>query len=166
MNRGKTPTLANIQERSYANASKTLLESYPESLSMNVVELDSFLSRKRYAVLATARPDGRAHATPIAFSVWRDSFWVGSVEGVRIRNLRSHPWASIVVMEGEPAKEHRAVIGEGPVKLHDASELKGTLRDLSKLVKQKHGSELEWATMIIELKAERLFSYDGTKEVS
>jgi nitroimidazol reductase NimA-like FMN-containing flavoprotein (pyridoxamine 5'-phosphate oxidase superfamily) len=131
---------------------------------MNAIELDSFLSRKRYAVLATARPDGRAHATPIAFSIWKDSFWVGSVGGVRVRNLQSHPWASVVVMEGEPPKEHRAVIGEGPVKLHDASELKNSLRGLAELVKQKHGNELDWATVIIELNPERLFSYDGTKK--
>ena len=163
MNSHEALGLASIQERSYSQASKALLGSYPKSRSMNANELDSFLNTKLYAVLATTRPDGRAHATPIAFTVWKDAFWVGSVEGVRVRNLKSHPWASIVVVEGEPPKDHRAVIAEGRVKLYKASELKNNL-ELLELIKQKHGGEPDWATVFIELNPERLFSYNGTKE--
>lgn len=93
--------LANIQEQSYAKASKSLLESYPQSRMMTKDELIAFLNSKRFAVLATARKDGRAHATPIGFLVWNGAFWIASAEGARSRNLQNNPWASIVVIEGE-----------------------------------------------------------------
>ena len=159
--------LEQIQDHSYSKASKTLLESYPRYNSMHSDELNSFLDRKRFAVLATTRKDGRAHAAPVGFVVWKNAFWIASVEGAKARNLRSKPWASIVVIEGEPSKDHRAVIAEGPVKLHEGVEMKRIWEELISYWQKKMGqTNLDWASVLIELDPERLFSYDGTKPLN
>jgi nitroimidazol reductase NimA-like FMN-containing flavoprotein (pyridoxamine 5'-phosphate oxidase superfamily) len=148
-----------IQNRSYERATKSLLDSYPKSKSMNRNKLTDFLESKRYAVLATSRIDGRAHATPISFIVANNAFWIASVEGTRSRNLEAKPWASIVIFEGDKTEIHKAVIAEGPVKLHKTLD-KNILEQYKKKV---HGN-LGWASVFIELKPERLFSFDGSKK--
>ena len=153
--------LAAVQERSYARASGVLLASYPQKSSMNAAELSEFLGRKKYAVLATSRADGRAHAAPVGFTVWRRAFWVATVEGTKARNLRSRPWASIVVIEGEPPATHKAVIAEGHVVLHGAEDAASA--GLSDRWAIKHGSRPDWANVFGELLPERVFSYDGGK---
>ncbi len=127
---------------------------------MSPRELTEFLNKKRYAVLATSRRDGRAHAAPIGFVIWKNGFWIASIEGARTRNLRNRPWASIVVAEGDSTGEHRAVIAEGPVELHKAAESGVFFQEY----KKKFGRSVDWATIVIELNPERLFSYDGTKD--
>jgi hypothetical protein len=57
MRQEDTVFLAATQEQSYARAGEGLLESYPKSLSMSTDELAAFLSKKRYAVLATTTPN-------------------------------------------------------------------------------------------------------------
>lgn len=158
-----TRALAAIQDRSYARAGPVILESYPKTLAMNAEGLAAFLESKRYAVLATSRRDGRPQAAPIAFTFWASAFWIASVEGARVRNLRACPYASIVIVEGED-KTHRAVVVEGPVQLHDATieAMPEALRDL--WVK-RHGGEPTWASALIEVRPERLFSYDATKSL-
>jgi hypothetical protein len=156
--------LAAEQERSYANASKGLLDSYPKCLSMNGDELAAFLGRKLYAVLATTRPDGRAQAAPVGFIVWKSAFWIASVQGARVNNLKARAWASIVVAEGEPRKEHRAVVAEGRVNLYEGSEKESVIQELASPWQEKHGHQLDWAAALIELIPEKLFSFDGTKE--
>ena len=86
----------------------------------------SLLDDNRYAVLATARGDGRAHAAPVAFVMADGSFWIATVQGLRLRNLRAIPWASVVVMDGDADEDeegtpHRALTAEGPVVLHDVA---------------------------------------------
>jgi nitroimidazol reductase NimA-like FMN-containing flavoprotein (pyridoxamine 5'-phosphate oxidase superfamily) len=41
---------------------------------MNSDELNSFLDKKLFAVLATTRKDGRAHAAPVGFVAWKNAF--------------------------------------------------------------------------------------------
>ena len=164
--RPESTDLTEIQEWSYAQASKSLLESYPKSQAMNTSELNEFLNRKIYSVLATTRPGGRAHATPVGFLLWRNAFWIASIEGTRTRNLRNQPWGSIVIIEGEPPRKHQAVIAEGPVQLHEGSEMKAILekQEFTGLWEKKLGRKPDWASVLIELKPERLFSYDAKKE--
>lgn len=158
MRQEDTVFLATTQEQSYARAGEGLLESYPKSLSMSTDELAAFLSKKRYAVLATTRPDGRAHASPIGFTFWRRAFWIASVQGARVNNLKVHPWASIVISDGEPRNEHRAVVAEGPVNLHEASKMETILQELLGPWQEKHGHQLDWAAAFIEL-SPRSFSH-------
>jgi hypothetical protein len=66
------------------------------------------------------------------------------VAGARLRNVRRTPYTSLVVSEGGPG-DHRAVMAEGPVEIHE------------------DGVNLpEWAVAMIELRPERLFSYDDS----
>ena len=152
-------TLISVQERSYSEGGPGILESYPKNPSMDAERITSFLQGKKYAVLATSRPDGRPQAAPIAFTVWKAAFWIASVKGARVRNLRFKPYASIVVIEGE-GKAHRAVIAEGPVKLHPAAELLETQKVFAELWQRRNDSPPTWAYVFIELRPERLFSYD------
>ena len=155
--------LSIVQDRSYQHARKVLLSSYPKECSMSAAELHDFLGKKRYAILATSRPDGRAHATPVGFLVWRKALWIASVEGTKVRNLRSRPWASIVIIEGEPPGRHRAVITEGKAKLYVTPSLALAPADLVGSWEQKHGHRPDWANVLVEVIPERLFSYDGGK---
>jgi general stress protein 26 len=157
-------TLIEIQARSYDRAGSGIRESYPASSAMDAPRLAEFLERKRYAVLATGRPDGRPHAAPAAFSVWAGAFWVATVKGARLRNLRVRPYAAIVITEGDARAHHRAIIAEGPVKLHDTTDLATIDSGLADHWRTRHGALPTWAAALVELRPNRLFSFDGTLE--
>jgi len=71
--------LLEVQRQSYARAGGSVRGAWPEESSLRRAELRDFLERLVYGVLATARPDGRAHATPIAFSLEEGAFWIATV---------------------------------------------------------------------------------------
>jgi predicted nuclease with RNAse H fold/nitroimidazol reductase NimA-like FMN-containing flavoprotein (pyridoxamine 5'-phosphate oxidase superfamily) len=150
--------LAAIQELSYERAADSLRSSWPPESAMDAAGLSAFLARKDYAVLATATPDGRPQAAPVAFFVQDGSFWIATVAGVRLRNLRAVPYASLVVAEGDRG-DHRAVRVEGPVRLHDGPEPE--LESLRQAWQERHGSDPRWAAAFVELRPELLFSYKG-----
>lgn len=153
--------LAEIQERSYARAGPGLLESYPHNRAMDAGRLAAFLDSRRYAVLATSRPDGRPQAAPVAFIVWNGAFWFASVRGARLRNLRARPYASVVLMEGE-GSSHRAMIAEGPVVLHELRAEGSMAVEFRTRWTDRHGDPPVWASALIELRPARLYSYDAT----
>lgn len=153
-----------IQDRSYDRAAPGLRESFPRSVAMDLSGMAAFLDQKRYAVLATGRRDGRPHAAPIAYSVWRGAFWIATVEGARLRNVRSRPYASIVIMEGDERPRHRAVIAEGAVVIHDGACVGEADRLFGENWRTRHGSDPTWAAAMLELRPERVFSFDGTLE--
>ncbi len=157
-------TLVEIQARSYDRAGAALRDSYPKSSAMDGRRLAEFFERKRYAVLATARPDGRPQAAPVAFSVWGGAFWIATVEGARLRNLRTRPYASIVITEGDVRAHHRAVVAEGPVRLCEVRELAAMDPGFADQWRARHGALPTWAAALVELRPERLFSFDGTLE--
>lgn len=153
-----------IQARSYDQAGIGIRGSFPRSSAMDLPRMAAFLDRRRYAVLATGRPDGRPHAAPIAFSVWRGAFWIATVRGARLRNLRSRPYASIVVMEGDVRPRHRTVIAEGPVVIHDATVQAGADPAFGQNWRMRFGGDPTWAAAMLELRPERIFSFDGSLE--
>ncbi len=156
--------LIEIQNRSYDHAGPGLHESYPRNLAMDASRMAAFLERKRYAVLATGRRDGRPHAAPIAFSVWGGTFWIATVEGARLRNLRLRPYASIVITEGDVRAQHRAVIAEGSAIIHEGAHVVASDPVFSERWRARHGNAPAWAAAILELRPERIFSFDGTLE--
>jgi nitroimidazol reductase NimA-like FMN-containing flavoprotein (pyridoxamine 5'-phosphate oxidase superfamily) len=160
----KIRSLVEIQAHSYDRAGAALRDSYPKSSAMDGRRLAEFLEHKRYAVLATARPDGRPHAAPIAFSVWRSVFWIATVAGTRLRNLRAQPYASIVITEGDVRAHHRAVVAEGPVRLYDLRDLAAMDPGLADHWRARHGALPTWAAALVELRPDRVFSFDGTLE--
>jgi hypothetical protein len=156
--------LIEIQDRSYDRAGSGLRESFPRTVAMDASRMTEFLNGKRYAVLATARLDGRPHAAPIAFSYWRGAFWIATVEGARLRNLRARPYASIVIADGDERPRHRAVIAEGAVTIHDGAAPGPADPRFAEDWRVRHGGDPTWAVAMLELRPERVFSFDGTLE--
>lgn len=159
--------LAEIQTASYRNA-RGIKAAWPEPDALDADGIVELLGAHRYCVLATARPDGRAHAAPVAYVVAGGAFWFGTVAGLRLRNLRAVPWASLVVMEGdrdadEPGEDppHRALTAEGPVSLYEADAFCAAFERLAETWLARHGHEPDWAVALAELRPERVFSYAG-----
>ncbi|MBA3728215.1 MAG: methyltransferase domain-containing protein, partial [Actinobacteria bacterium] len=135
------PSLGAVQAHSVGRAARSTRASWPPDRSLSSEGLLRFLDRKRYAVLSTARPDGRPHAAMVAFCLREGVFWLPSVAGsARLRNLAAEPWATLVVSEGE-GEEHVAVVVEGDALVHDEPGplLDGFLRDAWK---RKFGTDL------------------------
>lgn len=158
--------LASIQRRSYARASAALKGGWPESRALAAAGIADLLGRRRYAVLATARTDARAQAAPVGFLVAEGRFWVATVAGPRVRNLRATPWASLVVMEGERDEDeagvaplHRALTVDGPVSLHEGEALVTVYGRLERRWLARHGHAPDWAAALVELAPERVFSH-------
>jgi general stress protein 26 len=148
--------LAAVQSASYAKA-RSVTSSWPERDSLDAAGMAAFLGRRRYCVLATARPDGRPHASPVAFVVTEGAFWFGTVEGLRLRNLRATRWASLVVMENEP--QHVALTAEGPATLYEGDAFIGAFEPLRAYWLERHEHAPDWAAALVELRPERIFSY-------
>jgi PPOX class probable F420-dependent enzyme len=80
-------------------------------------KLRSFLSERRYAVLATHDPDDGMHLTPIWFLFENDRFYFASSSGSRkVRNVERSCSASVMVDAREPGRE-RWVSTSGPVEI-------------------------------------------------
>jgi nitroimidazol reductase NimA-like FMN-containing flavoprotein (pyridoxamine 5'-phosphate oxidase superfamily) len=122
---------------------------------MNARQLADFLGIARYGVFATTRTDGRPHATPVGFVLTEGRFWIASLDGVRLRNLRTQPYGSLVVTRGSRTR-HRAVLVEGPVELHPASAMPPLV---CARWANRYGAEPTWAAALIELRPTRLFSH-------
>jgi len=145
--------LGRIQAASYERADRALAGSWPRDQAMDDETLRAFLQERRYCVLATGSPRGRAQARPVGFLVVGGVFWFATVAGGRLRNLERTPWASVVVSEGE-GDAHRAVAADGPVTVHREPP-----PGLLALWEERFGSQPEWAAAWLELRPERLFSY-------
>jgi nitroimidazol reductase NimA-like FMN-containing flavoprotein (pyridoxamine 5'-phosphate oxidase superfamily) len=151
--------LAEIQRQSYARAGATLRGAWPEDTAMRTDELRDLLETLVYGVLATSRSDGRAHATPIAFSFEERTFWIATVAGLRLRNLRLRPWAALVLSEGQREGGHRALTVEGPVVLWEGGDFETARERLDAVWATRHGRPPDWAAAFIQLKPERVLSY-------
>jgi PPOX class probable F420-dependent enzyme len=80
-------------------------------------KLRSFLSERRYAVLATHDSDGGIHLTPIWFLFEDGRFHFASSSGSRkVKNVERSFSASVVVDSREPGRE-RWVSASGPVEI-------------------------------------------------
>jgi hypothetical protein len=138
-------SLGALQDATFAVASAATASSYPAANRLPAEALDAVLASRRYGVLATARPDGRPHATPTSFTAVGDEVWLPTVAGaVRSRNVAAQPWAVLVLSEGE-GDAHLAVILEGPVTAEPAPP-DGVERP-------------EWADVWLVLRPARVLSY-------
>jgi hypothetical protein len=151
--------LLEAQRRSYERAGEALRRSWPPEDALGADELRGILADLVYGVLATARPDGRAHASPVAFSVEGGAFWIATVGGFRVRNLRAVPWASLVLSEGQREGAHRALTAEGPARLHEDAEFATARARLDDDWARRHEHPPDWASAFIELRPERVFSH-------
>ena len=153
-------TLIAVQDASYDKGSGSIQRSWPKRTAMDTKTLAGFLERKRYAILATVRSDGRPQAAPVAFHVKGGAFWIATVAGARVRNLRASPHAALVISEGERGN-HRAVRAEGGVTLHEDDALVAVRKKLDAAWEARQGSVPEWAAAFVELRPETLYSYDS-----
>ena len=158
-----TPSsLDQVQVRSYEAASAATLDSWPPEHALLPADLDSFLARKRYAVLSTARPDGRPHAVMIAFVVHQGRLWLPAMAGaVRTGNVLVEPSATLVVSEGE-GDDHIAVVVEGEAVVHQDPEalLDEWLRDAWR--DRFHSRLDDWIASVIELIPTKVLSHRST----
>ena len=149
-----------VQRSSYEVATPSFRSAWPEANALGRGELAALLGRHRYCVLATSRADGRAHAAPVAFVVHDGAFWFATVAGLRLRNLAAHPWAALVVMEGdadvgEAGQPHVALTAEGPVTLHAIDDWHSFETEWLR----RHTDPPTWAKALVELRPERLFTH-------
>jgi Pyridoxamine 5'-phosphate oxidase len=147
-----------VQSRSYRAAGEGLRRSWPETDALDRYGLRALIGDVHYGVLATSRPDGRAHATPVAYSLAESALWIGSVEGRRLANLRETPWGSLVVFDGGHG-EHRALTAEGPVTIHEGDAFAVVRARLDGEWAERHGHPPDWAVALLELRPERAFSH-------
>ena len=145
--------LAAIQAASQARADRALRTSWPDERVMDAAELGAFLDERTYCVAATATARGRAQARPVAFAHLRGVFWLATVDGGRLRNVRREPWLSLVVAE-EEGEAHRAVAADGPVAVRERPP-----DEVLALWERRLGSRPVWAVAWLELRPERVFSY-------
>lgn len=72
------------------------------------------LQHEQICWLATVRPDGRAHLTPIWFVWLRDSFWICCNTGtVKARNMEANPAVAVSLESGSDP-----LVVEGTASLH------------------------------------------------
>lgn len=147
-----------VQSRSYRAAGEGLRRSWPEDDALDRDGLRALIHDVHYGVLATSRPDGRAHATPVAFSLAEGALWIGSVEGRRLANLRETPWGSLVVFTGGRG-EHRALTIEGSVAIHEGAAFAAVRERRDGEWAERHGHPPDWAAAMLELRPERVFSH-------
>lgn len=137
--------LGRLQDETFAGASEATATSYPPERRLSSADLDSVLAAHRYAVVASSRPSGRPHATPVSYVMHGDEVWLPTVAGsVRARNVASSPWLVLVLTEGE-GDSHLAVILEGPASV-EASPPEGVERP-------------EWATEWIVLRPSKVLTF-------
>src|SRR4051794_23167362 len=109
--------LGELQDRTFATATPATGISYPPQRRLSDAQLAAYLERRAFGVVGSTRTDGRPHAA-LSIYVRRDlTFWLPTMAGsVRERNLRSTPWLTLVVAEGDHP-DHIAVIIEGPTEV-------------------------------------------------
>jgi nitroimidazol reductase NimA-like FMN-containing flavoprotein (pyridoxamine 5'-phosphate oxidase superfamily) len=145
--------LLRIQEQSYASAGTSLANNWPRERAMGAAALASFLTERRYCILATTNAKAHATARPVAFTVSEASFWFATVAGPRLRNVERTPWVSVVVADGE-GDRHRAVAADGPVTI-----VSDPPDSVLAAWEAHQGNRASWVEAWFELTPARLLSY-------
>jgi general stress protein 26 len=142
--------LGDLQDRSFARATAATAISYPPDRRLSPAQLARYLDRRAFAVVGTARADGRPHAAMSLYFRRGTTFWLPTMAGsVRERNLRRTPWLTLVIAEGDHP-EHIAVIAEGPAEVVALAEVPADVRA---------AATADWISAWIRVTAERLLSY-------
>jgi hypothetical protein len=145
-----TATLGELQDRSFARANAATASSYPPDNRLSAAQLEAYLDRRAFAVVGSARPDGRSHVAMTSYRRRDTEFWLPAVAGsARERNIRAHPWLTLAVTEGDH-DEHIAVLLEGPAEIVELADVPADVRDTNKG---------DWVSIWIRLRAERVLSY-------
>ena len=120
--------LGGLQDRSFARATAATAVSYPPERRLSAAQLASYLGRRTFAVVGSARADGRPHAAMSVYVRRGVTFWLPTMAGsVRERNLRGTPWLTMVIAEGDHPV-HIAVLIEGPAEVVAPPEVPADVR--------------------------------------
>ena len=139
-----------LQDRTFARATAATSASYPRERRLDAAQLAAYLDRRAYAVVGSTRADGRPHSALSVYIRRGATFWLPTVAGsVRERNLRTKPWLTMVIAEGDHPV-HIAVIVEGPAEVVAPPQVP---EDVQAAVTG------DWVSTWIRLTAERLLSY-------
>ncbi len=142
--------LGDLQDQSFARATAATNSSYPPERRLAAEQLASYLDRREYAVVGSARADGRPHAAMSVFIRRGTTFWLPTMAGsVRERNVGRTPWLTLVIAEDDDTR-HIAVITEGPAEVVGPANVPEDVR--AALV-------ADWVSSWIKVSAERLLSY-------
>jgi Pyridoxamine 5'-phosphate oxidase len=146
-------SLASLQDRTFARATGATTASFPLRHRLSGAQLARYLDRRAFAVVATARADGRPHATVCSYVRRETTFWLPTVAGaVRERNVRHQPWLSLVISQGDHGdqSQHVLVIIEGTGTVVPPAEVPPDVRARA---------DGDWVGSWIRVLAERLLSY-------
>ncbi len=139
-----------LQDRTFTRATAATSASYPRERRLDAAQLASYLDRRAYAVVGSTRADGRPHSAMSIYIRRGATFWLPTVAGsVRERNLRTKPWLTMVIAEGDH-DDHIAVLIEGSAEAVEPSLVPS---DVQAAVTG------DWVSAWIRLTAERLLSY-------
>jgi predicted pyridoxine 5'-phosphate oxidase superfamily flavin-nucleotide-binding protein len=142
--------LAVRQDQTFARATASTKDSFPPERRLSSAQLAHYLDRRAFAVVGTARPDGRPHTAMSSYVRRGGTFWLPTVAGsVRGRNVRHQPWTTLVVAEGDHGG-HILVQVEGPAAVLNPGEVPQDVR-----------AEVtgDWVSEWLRLEAERVLSY-------
>ena len=148
--------LGRLQDRTFLRATAATVGSYPPERRLNAAQLASYLDRRAFAVVGSTRADGRPNAALSSYIRRDGTFWLPTVAGsVRERNLRTAPWLTMVIAEGDH-DEHIAVLIEGSAEVVEPSLAPADVRA---------AVSGDWVSAWIRLTADRLMSYaaEGTR---
>jgi Pyridoxamine 5'-phosphate oxidase len=142
--------LDKIQEDTFARATVPTASSFPPESRLHGRRLIDYLDRRAFAVVSSARLDGRPHSTITSYVRRGARFWLPAVAGsVRERNVAARPWLVLVITEGD-RDEHVAVIIEGPAVVVAPADVP---------VDVSASRSGEWISVWIRLDAQRVLSY-------
>ena len=143
-------SLGAIQDRTFARASPATTGSYPPERRLSDAQLAAYLDRRAFAVIGSARRDGRPHAAMSSYVRRGATFWLPTVpDSVRERNARGIPWLTMVVQQGDRGA-HIAVLIEGPAEMVAPDEVPADVRA---------AVQGDWTGDWIRLTAQRVLSY-------
>lgn len=143
--------LGSLQEQTFAKATKTTVESYPPELRLTADQLAAYLDRRAFAVIGSARADGRPHAAMSSYVRRGDTFWLPTAaESVRERNVRRQGWLTMVVTEGDRNDHHVVVLLEGPAQVVPTEDVPSDVRA---------AITGDWVSLWISLRPASVLSY-------
>lgn len=120
--------LGRLQEQTFDRATQATAGAYPADRRLTGDQLAAYLDRRAFAVIGSARSDGRPHAAMSSYVRRGGTFWLPTVTGsVRERNVRAHPWLSMVVTEGDRDR-HVVVLIEGPAAIVAPGDVRADVR--------------------------------------
>jgi hypothetical protein len=142
--------LGAVQDQTFAGATRATAETYPPGRRLSSRQLAAYLDRRAFAVIGSRRPDGRPHAAMSSYVRRGRDFWLPTVaRSVRERNVRTEPWMTMTVTEGD-RDSHVVVLVEGPAEVVALAAVPAEVRAVV---------TGDWVATWIRLTAQRLLSY-------